>query len=48
MNDQMLQVMPDQFVNQMAGQMKKFKKESITCLTKKLKAIKLVLRRTKE
>jgi hypothetical protein len=31
MTEQMLQSMPDQFVNQMAGQMKKFKKETITC-----------------
>ena len=31
MNGQMLQFMPDQFVNQMEGQLKKFKKQSITC-----------------
>ena len=30
MNEQMLQSMPDQFVNQMAGQMKKFKKDNGT------------------
>jgi hypothetical protein len=31
MTPQMLQSMPDQVVNQMAGQMKKIKKEAITC-----------------
>ncbi len=31
MNDEMLQVMPEQFVAQLSGQMKKFKKEPITC-----------------
>ncbi len=43
MNEQMLQVMPDQFVNQMAGQMKKFKKEPITCylLDKEVKGYKI-------
>jgi len=43
MNEQMLQTMPDQFVNQMAGQMKKFKKEPITCylLDKEVKGYKI-------
>jgi hypothetical protein len=43
MNEQMLQVMPDQFVNQMSGQMKKFKKEPITCylLDKEAKGYKI-------
>ena len=31
MNEQMMQSMPDQFVNQMAGRMENFKKKSITC-----------------
>jgi hypothetical protein len=31
MTPQMLQSMPDQVVSQMAGQMKKFKKEAISC-----------------
>jgi hypothetical protein len=31
MNEEMLQAMPEQFVAQLSGQMKKFKKESITC-----------------
>lgn len=30
MTNEMLETMPDQFVSQLAGQMKKFKKESIT------------------
>jgi hypothetical protein len=43
MNEQMLQVMPDQFVNQMPGQLKKFKKEPITCylLDKEVKGYKI-------
>jgi hypothetical protein len=43
MNEQMLQSMPDQFVNQMSGQMKKFKKEPITCymLDKEVKGYKI-------
>jgi hypothetical protein len=43
MNEQMLQTMPDQFVNQMAGQMKKFNKEHITCylLDKEVKGYKI-------
>ncbi|MBP9883844.1 MAG: hypothetical protein KBF32_10595 [Chitinophagales bacterium] len=32
MNDEMLKTMPDQFVSQLAGQMKKFKKKPITPL----------------
>ncbi len=49
MNDQMLQVMPDQFVNQMAGQMKKFKKEPITCylLDKEVKGYKISFKKDK-
>ena len=49
MNDQMLQLMPDQFVNQMAGQMKKFKKEPIICylLDKEVKGYKISFRRDK-
>jgi hypothetical protein len=31
MNEQMLNFMPDQFISQMAGQMKNFKKEPISC-----------------
>ena len=43
MNEQMLQIMPEQFINQMAGQMKKFKKEAITCylLDKEVKGYKI-------
>ncbi len=43
MNEQMLQSMPDQFVNPMSGQMKKFKKEPITCylLDKEVKGYKI-------
>jgi hypothetical protein len=43
MNEQMLQSMPDQFVSQMSGQMKKFKNEAITCylLDKKVKGYKI-------
>lgn len=43
MNKQMLQYMPDQFINQLAGQMKKFKKEPITCylLDKEVKGYKI-------
>jgi len=31
LNDEMLKTVPDQLVNQMAGQLKKFRKEDITC-----------------
>lgn len=31
MNEEMLKAMPEQFVAQLSGQMKKFKKEPITC-----------------
>jgi len=31
LNDEMLKTVPDQLVNQMAGQLKKFRKEAITC-----------------
>ena len=43
MNEQMLQSMPDQFVSQLSGQMKKFKKESIICylLDKEVKGYKI-------
>ena len=43
MNDQMLQVMPDQFINQMSSQLKKFKKEPITCylLNREVKGYKI-------
>lgn len=43
MNEQMLQYMPDQFINQLAGQMKKFKKEPVTCylLDKEVKGYKI-------
>ena len=47
MNEQMLQSMPDQFVNQMSGQMKKFKKEPITCymLDKEVKGYKIIFKK---
>ena len=43
MNDEMLKTMPDQFVSQLAGQMQKFKKESITplLLDKEVKGYKI-------
>ena len=43
MDKQMLQVTCNQLVNQMSGQMKKFKKEAITCylLDKRVKAYKI-------
>jgi len=49
MNDQMLQVIPDQFVNQMAGQMKYFKKEPIICymLDKEVKGYKISFKKDK-
>lgn len=49
MNDQMLQYMPDQFINQMAGQMKKFTKEPITCylLDKEVKGYKVSFKKDK-
>ena len=45
MNDGMLKTMPDQFVSQLAGQMKKFKKKSITpyLLDKEVKGYKISL-----
>lgn len=43
MTEQMLQSMPDQLVSQLSGQMKKFKKEAITCylLDKEVKGYKI-------
>lgn len=43
LDEQMLQYMPDQFINQLEGQTKKFKKESITCylLDKEVKGYKI-------
>ena len=43
MNEQMLESMPDQFISQMAEQMKKFKKEAINCylLDKEVKGYKI-------
>ena len=43
MNDQMLQIMPEQFITQMSGQMKNFKKEPIVCylLDKEVKGYKV-------
>ena len=49
MNEQMLQFMPDQFVNQFEGQMKKFKKEAITCylLDQQVKGYKISFKKDK-
>jgi hypothetical protein len=49
MTPQMLQSMPDQVVNQMAAQMKKFKKEAITCylLDKEVKGYKISFKNDK-
>ena len=50
MNEQMLQVMPGKFVNLMAGDLKKFKKEKITCylLDKEVKGHKISFKNDKE
>jgi len=49
MNNEMLQFVPDQFVNQMSGQMKKFKQEPITCflLDKEVKGYKISFKKDK-
>ena len=49
MNEQMLQFMPDQFINQMAGQMKNFRKEPISCflLDKEVKGYKISFKKDK-
>ena len=49
MNEEMLRVMPDQFINQMAARMKKFKKEPIACylLEKEVKGYKISFKKDK-